>query len=274
MHIPRYTSNELYRRLHVGHPTDIEIYRRLSSGAERVLDLGCGWGRIALTLAEAGYDVVGVDLEEEFLKECREQVRVRGLASRLHVYQADVCAVVLDHYAQAHGPFDRVLLPYNTLYALGGAERVTHCLSALVEHLTPEAEVWFDVYDVDEYHASFDGEEDSSADEEQDPTASWEDSGKTVDVFELSQASCALQQLTVNYQARIRETGQCVGEQTLRHDYLLSNDLDIVFGAAGLELVGCYPRSTLLADPSALPEEREEEDEQLFYLAELRGKNT
>src|SRR5690242_14860171 len=147
MHIPRYTSNQLYRRLHVGHPSDIEIYRNLSRGAERVLDLGCGWGRIALTLAESGLNVVGVDVEQEFLEECQEQIHARGLSERLHVYQADVCHPALGHILSAHGPFERVLFPYNTMYALGGAERVTQCLSALLVHLTPDAEVWFDVYD-------------------------------------------------------------------------------------------------------------------------------
>jgi SAM-dependent methyltransferase len=271
MLIPHYTSNQLYRRLHVGHPTDIEIYRRLSCGAQRVLDLGCGWGRIALPLAEAGLHVVGIDTEDEFLKECREQLSARGLSARLDVQAADICSNALAPLLLARGPFDRVVLPYNTVYALGGRERVAGCLSTLRPHLTSDAEVWFDVYDVDEFHDSYDEDEDASADAEHEPpVTSWEAHGQTIEVFEVSETAPALQRLTVHYQARIGATGQCVGEQTLRHDYLLSRDIASLFDAAGYELVGCYPRSALHCAPQTSAAQGDDGDEQLFYLAEPR----
>ncbi|MGI8666383.1 MAG: class I SAM-dependent methyltransferase, partial [Jatrophihabitans sp.] len=37
----------------------------------RVLDAGCGTGRIAITLAEWGYQVLGVDLDESMLAQAR-----------------------------------------------------------------------------------------------------------------------------------------------------------------------------------------------------------
>jgi len=273
MHLTKYTSNQLYRRLHVGHPSDVDIYRRLCRGAHRVLDLGCGWGRIALPLAESGHLVVGLDIEPEFLQECAEQAQLRGLSSLVHVIDADACAAVLDHRVQTHGPFERVLFPYNTLYALGGAQRVTQCLSNLVAHLATDAEVWFDAYDVDEFHSSLEDDEDSMAESEEPDAAvaSWEIAGHTVDVFELSQVSRAQQRLTVSYQARLRETGQQLGDQTLGHDYLLASDLDEIFDAAGYSLAGCYPRRALLPDSEAPQTDDDEGSEQLFYLAYHQG---
>ena len=39
----------------------------------RVLDAGCGTGRVAIRLAELGYDVVGVDLDASMLLQAREE---------------------------------------------------------------------------------------------------------------------------------------------------------------------------------------------------------
>jgi SAM-dependent methyltransferase len=39
----------------------------------RVLDAGCGTGRVAIRLAGLGYDVVGVDLDASMLREAQEQ---------------------------------------------------------------------------------------------------------------------------------------------------------------------------------------------------------
>ncbi|QIG44996.1 class I SAM-dependent methyltransferase [Nocardioides anomalus] len=39
----------------------------------RVLDAGCGTGRVAIRLAELGYDVVGVDVDASMLLEARDQ---------------------------------------------------------------------------------------------------------------------------------------------------------------------------------------------------------
>lgn len=50
----------------------------LSEGA-RLLDLGCGWGRHAVELAELGFRVTGVDLSEVLLASARAEATSRGL---------------------------------------------------------------------------------------------------------------------------------------------------------------------------------------------------
>ncbi|MER5888762.1 class I SAM-dependent methyltransferase [Streptomyces sp. NPDC001941] len=52
----------------------------------RVLDAGCGTGRVMLRLAELGYDCVGVDLDSSMLEVARER------APRLPWFQADLAA--------------------------------------------------------------------------------------------------------------------------------------------------------------------------------------
>ena len=74
---------------------------KLSRG-DRVLDLGCGWGGLGLTLAqEWGAEVLGVTLSREQLALARQRAQARGLADRARFELCD--------YRDVQGPFDRVV---------------------------------------------------------------------------------------------------------------------------------------------------------------------
>jgi ubiquinone/menaquinone biosynthesis C-methylase UbiE len=62
---------------------------KVSSG-DVVIDLGCGVGGSAIWLAEnIGCRVVGVDINEEFLRLARQQVRQRGLDGQVSFHRMD-----------------------------------------------------------------------------------------------------------------------------------------------------------------------------------------
>jgi cyclopropane-fatty-acyl-phospholipid synthase len=68
----------------------------------RVLDIGCGWGGMALTLArDHGARVVGVTLSEEQHRIAARRVREAGLEGRVEIRLAD--------YRSVTGTFDRVV---------------------------------------------------------------------------------------------------------------------------------------------------------------------
>ncbi|HET8575789.1 MAG TPA: methyltransferase domain-containing protein, partial [Methylomirabilota bacterium] len=56
---------------------------------KRVLDLGCGWGRLTLLLAPACGHVVGLDREPALIKEARERA-ARARLSNVQFHEADV----------------------------------------------------------------------------------------------------------------------------------------------------------------------------------------
>jgi cyclopropane-fatty-acyl-phospholipid synthase len=69
---------------------------------QRVLDIGAGWGGLALTLAEEhGVDVLGVTLSTEQLDEARRRASRRGLHRRV--------AFDLRDYRDVAGVFDRIV---------------------------------------------------------------------------------------------------------------------------------------------------------------------
>jgi SAM-dependent methyltransferase len=56
--------------------------------AGTVLDLGCGNGRVALALAERGYDVEGVDISPSMIEEARAAAAAAGVEARFRVGDA------------------------------------------------------------------------------------------------------------------------------------------------------------------------------------------
>ena len=69
---------------------------------QRVLDIGCGWGGLALYLNRvAGVEVLGVTLSEEQIRIARERAEVAGVADRVRFEFID--------YREVEGQFDRIV---------------------------------------------------------------------------------------------------------------------------------------------------------------------
>ena len=72
---------ELYEAEHRGWTDDLDLYRALAARTGGpLLDLGCGTGRVAIALAEAGHEVHGIDASESMLAIARKDLRGRGRA--------------------------------------------------------------------------------------------------------------------------------------------------------------------------------------------------
>ncbi len=99
-----------------------------------LLDLGCGTGRVALALAEAGFSVVGVDLSPAMLRICSENAQSRGLDKRLTPLLADM----RDLRDAPPGPYNVAYCAINTFAYLTSTEDQLATLRAvgplLVQH--------------------------------------------------------------------------------------------------------------------------------------------
>jgi len=94
----------------------------------RVLDAGCGTGRVAIRLAELGYDCLGVDSDDSMLEQAR------AVAPTLHWVTADLTA--LDDHRDLDGPFGLVLTAGNVIPLLApGTE--ADVIGALARRLVP-----------------------------------------------------------------------------------------------------------------------------------------
>jgi SAM-dependent methyltransferase len=107
----------------------VELVAALVADARpgRVLELGVGTGRLAIPLSGRGMDVHGVDASAAML----DRLRARDPERRVTVTTGDMVDDLPD------GPFDVVLVAYNTLFNLESAERQAACLRAAAQRLAP-----------------------------------------------------------------------------------------------------------------------------------------
>lgn len=94
-------DNETLEQAQADKKTHIAAKLALQPG-QRVLDIGCGWGGMALYLNRvAGVDVLGVTLSEEQLKVARHRAEAAGVADNVRFELID--------YRDVTGKFDRIV---------------------------------------------------------------------------------------------------------------------------------------------------------------------
>ena len=102
-------------------------HRSAADRPPRVLELGVGTGRLAIPMAGRGLDVHGVDASAAMLA----RLRAGDPDGRVTVTTGDM----VDD--QPEGPFDVVVIAYNTLFNLDSAERQAACFAAVARRLHP-----------------------------------------------------------------------------------------------------------------------------------------
>ncbi len=107
------------------------LLARLAGGSRRVLDLGCGGGRLLLPLAAAGHRVVGLDRDPAALECLARRLETAGLAAELH--RGDLQSTE----TWPEGPFDAVVCLGHTFMLLVDERDAVACLRAARERLAP-----------------------------------------------------------------------------------------------------------------------------------------
>ena len=112
---------------------DVDIYAELAGGGRTVLELGAGTGRVAIALAERGFDVVGLDLAPAMLAqaEAKRAALPADVAARLAFVRGDLTAMALGR------TFDAIFAPYFTLAHLQPATAWKRAFAGIARHLSP-----------------------------------------------------------------------------------------------------------------------------------------
>lgn len=125
---------------------DIAFYVDCARGAGgKVLELGCGTGRVLIPTAVAGCDITGLDRSEEMLAKCREKLsrQPRDFQARVRLLQGDMTGFDLGE------TFRLITVPFRALQHLLKVEEQLACLESARRHLDSGGQLVFDVFQVD-----------------------------------------------------------------------------------------------------------------------------
>jgi SAM-dependent methyltransferase len=101
----------------------------------RVLDVGCGGGRVCLHLQERGIDVVGIDSSPGAIECCRR----RGVR--------DARLLAIDALGSSLGSFDTIVFLGQNFGMLGSNVRARRLLSRLAQITTPRGRIVAETFD-------------------------------------------------------------------------------------------------------------------------------
>ena len=116
---------------------DIDLYLALAQRTGGpILELAVGTGRIAIPLAEAGYHVVGVDLDPAMLARARARIERAHLADRVDLAEGDMTAAAAIPAVASGGPYRLAILALQSILILTspeGQRAVVDQMARLVE---------------------------------------------------------------------------------------------------------------------------------------------
>ncbi|NYE57364.1 class I SAM-dependent methyltransferase [Carboxydothermus ferrireducens] len=119
--------NRYYDLLFPANVTVVNSLKKLFTPAKKLLDAGCGTGNYALSLAESGFEVTGIDINPEFVSLAREKARGKNNVKFLI---SDLTAFHLEE------PFEGIFCIGNTLPVLG-EDGIKKALANFFKHLLP-----------------------------------------------------------------------------------------------------------------------------------------
>ena len=129
-----------------GRLQDVLFYRDAAREFDDpVLELGCGTGRIAMALAQAGNRITGLDISERMLERAikkRAALRVEA-RERIHFVQGDMAHFDLGE------KFHLVIIPFRPFQHLLEVRQQMDCLDCVRKHLATGGRLILDVFQTD-----------------------------------------------------------------------------------------------------------------------------
>jgi SAM-dependent methyltransferase len=126
-------------------PGDVDLYLALAARTGGpILEIAAGSGRLAVRLAEAGYEVTAVDIDPAMLARAGKAVAKAdpGVRSRLELVEADLVSLGLPG-----GPrFRLAILALNSILLLATRGRQRDALETMARHLAPDGVAVVDVW--------------------------------------------------------------------------------------------------------------------------------
>ena len=123
---------------------DIEFAAELAEEyGPPILELAVGTGRIAIPLAEKGFEITGIDNSAEMLKICEEKIKLLPDPSKLSVELGDMSGFSLGR------KFKFIFVPFNSFLLLSTKKQQEGCLQSVYNHLEDDGCFMVDIFSPD-----------------------------------------------------------------------------------------------------------------------------
>ncbi|MFS0727681.1 class I SAM-dependent methyltransferase [Paenibacillus sp. 1P07SE] len=119
--------------------SDVTYYAgRLKDTAGRVLEVGCGSGRVLIPLLQAGIQAEGIDNSPAMLASCRNKCREAGISPVLH--EGDMSSFDLD------ACYDAIIIPGGSIQLIETREHLVQALACYHKHLCNDGILVLDTF--------------------------------------------------------------------------------------------------------------------------------
>lgn len=212
--------SDLYDQQYDLYRDDLHFYAGLAEGAERVLEIGAGTGRVTCFLARRGVNITGLEPSARML----ERARARAAESRAAVQWLQGDAATFESQER----FNLIIAPFNALMHLYTPAEQLASLENIRRHLTPGGRLAFDLY-VPNYGAQgvlrHEGE-------------TLYKNGERTDIFLLQRIDAARQHVTTEYFVDTSSADGTLKRQhfTLTQRYYWRYEVEWLLRCAGFEI--------------------------------------
>ncbi len=135
-----YRDADHYDHLFSTYDDDMDFYFKIAETycKSKLLEIGCGTGRLSIPLSEKGYDVTGIDISLPMLDRAAEKlIQSSGTAQFL---PGDARTFELA------AKFDLIIFPHNAFSHLRNLEDIESTLKQVRSHLTDDGVFVFDIF--------------------------------------------------------------------------------------------------------------------------------
>lgn len=114
------TEDTLFSPRHLDRGTELMLQQLPVQIGQKVLDLGCGNGPVALILGKRGAEVLALDIDPKAVEQTRRNLEQADLLHRCSVQQSDALSVLRTESGRLQEQFDWILAnpPYHTDFSV------------------------------------------------------------------------------------------------------------------------------------------------------------